>query len=61
MNTFKNKREKNVNKVEPKIEEEEEDEPPDDIVKVSNIDDMETIPLNPSIIKNPLLFNNIQH
>ena len=60
-NTFKNRREKNLSKIEPKVEEEEEEEePPDDIVKVDKIDDMETIPLNPSVIKNPLLFNNIQ-
>ena len=61
-NTFRNRKEKNIKviKNEPKKEEEKEEEPPDDIVRVFNIDQMETIPLNPEVIKNPLLFNNIQ-
>ena len=61
-NTFKNRKEKNIKviKNEPKKEEEKEEDPPDDIVKVNNIDQMETIPLNPEVIKNPLLYNNIQ-
>jgi serine/threonine protein kinase len=58
-NTF-NRKDKNLNKIEQKKEEEKEEEPPEDVVKVSSIDQMETIPLNPSIIKNPLLYNNIQ-
>ena len=61
-NTFRNRKEKNIKviKNEPKKEEEKEEDPPDDIVKVNNIDQMETIPLNPEVIKNPLLYNNIQ-
>ena len=62
-NTFRNRKEKkniNIIKNEPKKEEEKEEDPPDDIVKVYSIDEMETIPLNPAIIRNPLLYNNIQ-
>ena len=59
-NTFKNRKDKNTNENIDKKEEEKEEDPPDDVVKVDNIDQMETIPLNPSIIKNPLLYNNIQ-
>ncbi len=64
-NTFKNAKEKNLKnlkliKNEPKKEEEKEEEPPDDIVRVYNIDQMETIPINPEVFKNPLLCNNIQ-
>ena len=60
-NTFRNRKEKNINllKIEQKKEEPEE-EPPDDIKKVLCIDDMETIPLNPTIFKNSLICNNIQ-
>ena len=62
INTFKNKKEKNIKiiKNEPKKEEEKEEDPPDDVVKVQNIDQMEKIPLNPNVFKNPLLYNNIQ-
>ena len=62
-NTFRNRKEKkniNIIRNEPKKEEEKEEEPPDDVVRVFSIDDMETIPLNPAIIRNPLLYNNIQ-
>ena len=62
-NTFRNRKEKkniNIIKTDPKKEEEKEEDPPDDVVKVFSIDEMETIPLNPAIIRNPLLYNNIQ-
>ena len=62
-NTFRNRKEKkniNIIKNEPKKEEEKEEDPPDDVVRVFSIDEMETIPLNPAIIRNPLLYNNIQ-
>ena len=55
ISTFKKRKEKKEIK-----KEEPEEDPPDDIKRVFNIDDMETIPLNPSIIKSPLLYNNIQ-
>ena len=58
-NTFKKRKEKNDIKNETEKEESEED-PPDDVKRVLHIDEMETIPLNPSLIKNPLLYNNIQ-
>ena len=58
-NSTLNRKDININKNEPKKEEEEE-EPPDDLIKISSIDKMETIPLDPSIIKNPLIYNNIQ-
>ena len=55
------KEEKIEKKAEEKVEvEEKEEEPPDDITKVSKIDDMELIPLNHDVIRSPLLYNNIQ-
>ena len=65
-NIFKKRKEKNLNELkkdsekEEEKEEEKDDEPPDDVVRVFNIDEMEKIPINSSVIKNPLLCNNIQ-
>ena len=70
-NTYKSKRKNNLNNsiIKNEKEEEEEDEileektedlTPDDIVLVDCIDKMESIPLNHSIFKTPLLYNNIQ-
>ena len=58
-NTYKNKFEVNEESKDEEISE-EEDNTPDDIVMVYSIDKMETIPLNPSSFRNPLIFNNIQ-
>ena len=72
-NTYKSKRKTNLNnsiaknekedeeEEDDEIEEEkEEDQTPDDVVLVDCIDKMESIPLNHSIFKTPLLYNNIQ-
>ena len=71
-NTYKSKGKNNLNnsllknekeeeEEEDEIEEEkEEDQTPDDVVLVDCIDKMESIPLNHSIFKTPLLYNNIQ-
>ena len=55
--SFKNKRKIIINRYEPTKTEEEI---PNDIVKITSIDKMEKIPLNPAIFTNPLLANNIQ-
>ena len=56
--TFRNKRKNLINKFDSNKTEEEEI--PNDIVKITSIDKMEKIPLNPAIFTNPLLANNIQ-
>ena len=58
-NTYKNKFEVNEESNDGEISE-EEDNTPNDIVMVYSIDKMETIPLNPSSFRNPLIYNNIQ-
>jgi len=59
-NTYKNRFEANEESNDEEISEEEEDNTPNDIVMVYSIDKMETIPLNPSSFRNPLIYNNIQ-
>ena len=60
--TFRNKKKNNlISKYESnKVVELEQNNIPPDIVKVTSIDKMEKIPLNPAIFTNPLLATNIQ-
>ena len=59
--TFRNKKKNNlISKYESSKEIESEQNIPSDIVKVTSIDKMEKIPLNPAIFTNPLLATNIQ-
>ena len=58
--TFRNKKKNLISKYESNKENDIDQNIPDDIVKVTSIDKMEKIPLNPAIFTNPLLANNIQ-
>ena len=58
--TFRNKKKNLICKYESNKENDIDQNIPDDIVKVTSIDKMEKIPLNPAIFTNPLLANNIQ-
>ena len=56
--TYKNKKKNVICKCE--LNHEPELDIPNDIIKVTSIDKLEKIPLNPAIFTNPLLANNIQ-
>ena len=59
--TFHNKKKNLINKYESNKENNDIDQNiPNDIIKVTSIDKLEKIPLNPAIFTNPLLANNIQ-
>ena len=59
--TFHNKKKNLINKYESNNENNDIDQNiPNDIIKVTSIDKLEKIPLNPAIFTNPLLANNIQ-
>ena len=58
--TFRNKKKKLISKYESNKDSYIDQNIPNDIVKITSIDKMEKIPLNPAIFTNPLLANNIQ-
>ena len=59
--TFRNKKKNLISKYESTKENNDIDQNiPNDVVKVTSIDKLEKIPLNPAIFTNPLLANNIQ-